>query len=83
MVYAIKKCDFRCTKPVKNAIFIDEETYESFMRRAVELGLYKEQKITLFDKVFAKDKEMFVPVEIKEDNSNEYWSRIKKQSIPK
>lgn len=76
-LYAIKKCDFRCTKPVKKAIFIDEETYESFMKRAVELGLYKEQKITLFDKVFAKGKEMFVPVEIKEDNSNEYWSRIK------
>lgn len=76
--YAIKRCDFRCIKPITKEMFFDKEMYESFMIRAEALGLYKEQKISLFDKIFAKEKERFIPAEIKNDNSNEYWNKIKR-----
>lgn len=76
-LYAIKRCDFRCTKPVSKSMFFDEEMYESFMERAVELGLYREQKISLADKIFSKGKERFVPIELKNDNTQEYWDKVR------
>lgn len=75
-LYAIKRCDFRCIKSVEKSMFFDETMYESFMSRAVELGLYQKQKITFRDKIFSKKKEPFIPVELKEDNTAEYWKNI-------
>lgn len=75
-LYAIKRCDFRCIKSVEKSMFFDEAMYESFMNRAVELGLYQKQKITFADKIFSKKKEPFIPVELKDDNTAEYWKNI-------
>ncbi len=75
-LYAIKRCDFRCVKPVEKSMFFDEAMYESFMSRAVEIGLYQKQKITFTDKIFSKKKEPFIPVELKDDNTAEYWKNI-------
>ena len=74
-LYAIKHCDFRCIKPVTKDMFIDETMYKSFMKRAEELGLYRSQKLSLFDKVTGI-KEPYIPVEIKKDNRKEYWDGI-------
>jgi hypothetical protein len=49
-LYAVKHCDFRCIKSVTKNMFFDNEMYESFIHRAVELGLYQKQKLSLFDK---------------------------------
>jgi len=49
--------------------------YKSFMSRAEELGLYRSQKLSLFDKLTGI-KEPYVPMEIKKDNRKEYWDRI-------
>ena len=81
--YAIKRCDFRCIKPIEKSMFFDETMYESFMRRAVELGLYQKQKITFVDKIFSKKKELYIPVEIKNDNSGDYWRNINLKLILK
>ncbi|SJZ30536.1 hypothetical protein [Treponema porcinum] len=45
------------------------------MKRAEELGLYRSQKLSLFDKVTGI-KEPYIPVEIKKDNRKEYWDGI-------
>ena len=74
-LYAIKHCDFRCIKPVTKDMFIDETMYKSFMKRAEELGLYRSQKLSLFDKITGI-KEPYIPVEIKKDNRKEYWDGI-------
>ncbi len=75
-LYAIKRCDFRCIKSVEKSMFFDELMYESFMSRAVELGLYQKQKISFRDKIFSRKKEPFIPVELKDDNTAEYWKNI-------
>lgn len=85
-LYAIKRCDFRCIKPVSKSLFFDRKLYESFMSRAVELGLYKEQKLSLAGKLFSRNSERFVPVELKADNTLEYWNRVReklKKNAPK
>ena len=74
-LYAIKHCDFRCIKPVTKDMFIDETMYRTFMSRAEELGLYRRQKLNLFDRLTGI-KEEYVPVEIKKDNRKEYWDNI-------
>ena len=78
-LYAIKHCDFRCIKPVTKDMFINEIMYESFMSRACELGLYKKEKVNLFQKYVTK-KEKYVPVKIENDNTFEYWNSIKQNS---
>ena len=78
-MYAIKHCDFRCIKPVKKNMFFDNFMYISFMDRACELGLYQRQNLTVFDKLFSPEKESYIPVEIKEDNTHQYWKAIKAQ----
>ena len=74
-LYAIKHCDFRCTKAITKDMFLNDEMYESFMDRACILGLYKKQKLSIFDKLFHL-KEQYIPVEIKEDNTKEYWDKL-------
>ena len=57
-------------------MFLDNDMYESFMDRACILGLYKKQKLSIFDKLFHL-KELYIPVEIKDNNTNEYWDKVK------
>ena len=76
-LYAMKHCDFRCTKPVTRDLFLDDKMYETFMRRACELGLYKMQKFSIIDRIFYSKREKYVPIEIKDDNTNEYWKKAK------
>lgn len=75
-LYAIKRCDFRITKPVPKEIFITEEDYKSCMERCCELGLYKKQEPNFFQKLKLKQFHEYVPVEIKSNNSNEYYQSI-------
>ncbi|AEE17392.1 HipA family kinase [Treponema brennaborense] len=76
-LYAISRCDFRCIKPVSRKLFFDEKMYITFMARACELGLYKQQRLSVFDRMFSSGKEAYVPVEIKEDNTVDFWSKAK------
>lgn len=78
-LYAIKHCDFRCIKPVTKNMFLNEQMYESFMSRACELGLYISQKISVFDKIFNNKKESYIPIELKEDNTDLYWNNAKEK----
>ena len=79
-LFAVKQCDFRCIKPVTKDMFIGREMYESFMKRAEELGLYRRQKLSLFDRMLDM-KEFFVPDEIKPDNRNEYWNKLQTRTF--
>ena len=76
-LYAVKHCDFRCIKPVQKSMFFDEKMYRTFMERACELGLYRKQKVSLLDKVFDPDKQEYIPEEIKDDNTKEYWDKAR------
>ena len=76
-LYAIKHCDFRCVKPVTKDMFLDDKMYKTFMNRACELGLYKKQEISFFDKILSPSKQEYIPVEIKENNVNFYWEKAK------
>lgn len=64
---AIKKCDIKCIKPVTRDMFINDEMYDSFMSRAVELGLYKKIKPTFFQKVHFLPYEKYIPVKLYEN----------------
>ena len=59
-LYAIKKCDLRLIQPIDKSMFYTQLQYDTFMKRAEELGFYKNRK----------------PVSLKENNVNEYWNRI-------
>jgi hypothetical protein len=48
---AMKKCDFKTVKPVTRDLFLDGEMYDSFMRRACELGLYRKQTPNFLQKI--------------------------------
>ena len=63
-IYAIKRCDFRCVKPVERRMFQTKAHYESFMQRAVELGLYRSRKLSLTEKIGIKHGEKYEPVKI-------------------
>lgn len=60
--YCVKKCTVRCTSPLTRSDFLTKEHYESFMKRACELGLYKEQKPAIFGKL--RFRERYVPVQL-------------------
>ena len=75
-LYAINHCDFRCIKPITRDMFFDEKFYTIFMKRACELGLYQKQKISIIDKIFFPKKQEYIPVALKEDNTNIYWEKI-------
>ncbi|MCR4714285.1 MAG: hypothetical protein K5751_07890 [Treponemataceae bacterium] len=81
-LYAVKQCDFRCTKMIKKDIFIDELTYSTFMKRACELGLYQKQELSIFDKLCRPEKQPYMPNEIKTDNTYEYWEKARKGLAP-
>jgi len=55
---------FECTAPVKREIFLSDKMYQSFMRRAVELKLYKKNRPTLVQKIGLRAFEEYEPVEI-------------------
>lgn len=73
-LYAIKHCDFRCVRSVTRNMFSDKKMYDSFMERAVELGLYRKTELSLREAMLRKD--FYRPVEIKPDNKQEYWDKI-------
>lgn len=77
--YAIKHCDFRCIKPITRDMFFNDIAYESFMNRATELGLYKKRKISFFEKITNRHPNEFIPIELKVDNTSEYWENINKK----
>lgn len=76
-IYAINKCDFRITRPITKDLFVNSEMYESFSKRACELGLYKIQSRTLKN-FFARDFSKYVPTTIKSDNSEIYYKGLVK-----
>lgn len=76
-LYAIKRCDVRCLKPVSREIFLTKAMYECFVRRASELGLYQKKERNVLYKIFGGGKTDFFPVEIKPDNSSEYWDSVR------
>lgn len=61
---AIKRCKFECIAPVTRDMFPGKEEYESFMKRACELGLYRRQKTGLIDRLGLRHEEQYVPVNI-------------------
>ena len=75
-LYAIKHCDFRCIKPVTRSMFFDDTMYTVFMKRAEELGLYRQRKVPLIEKIFKPKCDTYVPVEIKSDNSDDYNQKL-------
>ena len=79
-IYAIKRCDFRCVKPVERRMFQTKAHYESFMQRAVELGLYRSRKLSLTEKIGIKHGEKYEPIKI-DLNPNE--DLLKKGDIDK
>lgn len=53
-LYAISKVKLECLKVVTKSMFLNDNMYYSFMNRAVELGLYEQQKPKLGDKILDK-----------------------------
>lgn len=61
---AIKKCNFVCTKPVTREMFLNNQMYESFMARAVELGLYKKQEKNFKQLIGLEKYQKYVPIKL-------------------
>lgn len=80
--FAIKNCNLKCIAPVKRDMFYNKEEYESFMSRAVELGLYRKIKPTFLQKIGLKDFEKYVPV-IVEPNEKVDYNKYYKQLYEK
>ena len=57
-------------------MFFDDTMYTVFMKRAEELGLYRQRKIPLIEKIFKPKYDTYVPVEIKSDNSDDYDKKL-------
>ncbi|MBE6360292.1 MAG: hypothetical protein E7059_02445 [Treponema bryantii] len=81
-LYAMKRCDFRCIKPVTKDMFFDLNMYNSFMERASELGLYQKRNVSIFEYIVNKNTDTYIPKEIKADNTQEYWNSIKNYKSP-
>jgi len=81
-LYAMKRCDFRCIKPVTKDMFFDLNMYNSFMERASELGLYQKRNVSIFEYIVNKNTDTYIPKEIKADNNQEYWNSIKNYKSP-
>ena len=75
-LYALKRCDFRCIKPVTKDMFFDKEMYQTFMSRACELGLYQNRKVSVLEYIMNKNVTEYEPKSIKPDNTQEYWKSI-------
>lgn len=67
--YAIKKCDIKCIAPLSKKHFLQEEHYESFMKRASDLGLYELEKKTFFQNIFSKTN-TYIPKSLYPDAKN-------------
>lgn len=76
--YAIKQCDLRCIKSVTRDFFFNDEMYFSFMTRAEELGLYKKRQLSFLEKLRKKHIDLYSPIEIKEDNTQDYFDALNK-----
>lgn len=61
-LYAVQKCNLKCTIPLTKAHFLNSEMYCSFMERAVELNLYKENKRTFGQMLGFKKYEKYEPL---------------------
>jgi len=70
-IYAMKHCDFRCVAPVTRKMFLNDEMYQSFMERAVELGLYKKVKRNIWEKLGFKQRDEYEPVQLRSNNVSE------------
>lgn len=68
---SLKMYPLRCIKPVKKDMFYSEEHYNSFMKRACSLGLYKQNQKSFLDKLRHKGED-FVPVKIECSIKREY-----------
>ena len=62
-LYAMKHCNFRCKKFLKQETFIDSKCYESFMKKAEVLGLYEYVKPNLTQKLRISEYNPYKPVE--------------------
>lgn len=62
--YALKHCSFQCTKVLENKYFISPVAYDSFMKRAVELNLYKTNIPTFLQKIGLKSFNQYEPLHI-------------------
>lgn len=82
-----KMCDLRCIKAVTRDMFITSDSdkdkamgdvmYQSFMSRAVELGLYKKRKLSIAESIKAAKGDYVVqyePVSIEKDNTQKSQS---------
>lgn len=65
---ALKRCDFKMLSPVLLSDFVSLEHYNSFMKKAVSIGLYREVKPDFMQKLHIKPYQRYVPVKISTDN---------------
>ena len=71
--YAIKKCNICCIKPINKDMFINNAMYESFMTRAMELGLCIEKQPTLLQKLHIQPFERYeMKIDINDDEEIYY-----------
>ena len=71
--YAIKKCNICCIKPINKDMFINNAMYESFMTRAMELGLCIEKQPTLLQKLHIQSFERYeMKIDINDDEEIYY-----------
>jgi len=67
--------NIKCMAPVQRKMFLNDNDYHSFMKKAVELGLYREKRLSLSQKIMTgitgKKYELFEPVEISQNDQEE------------
>lgn len=51
-MYAIKNCKFRITGEISKEMFPNRDCYDSFMKKACELGIYKEKEKSFMVRIF-------------------------------
>lgn len=61
-LYSMNRCHLQCVDKVTKDMFLNEQQYDTFMKRACELGLYKEKD----KRLFSFSKERYEPIIIKD-----------------
>ena len=74
--YSLKKCDFRCIKPLEKRIFLTDNMYYQFMDRMCKVGICEKERTNFISRMVNGGAQYKYLYDIQEDNSEHYYKTI-------